>query len=79
MNAIQLEFAFEECLSTAEQVAYMRKELDAAKECWDRSRRKLFKQLNEIQQENKDLKSILRDLVSLLDKSQSENCLTSRS
>ncbi len=71
MYAQQLELELENCLTTSEQVSYMRKELDEAKECFDRSRRKLFHQLNEIQSENKELKQILRDLVLVLDKSQS--------
>jgi len=72
MSAIQLEFKLEECLTSDEKVTYMRKELDEAKLCFDKSRKKLFSQLNIIQSENKELKRILHELVTVLDKSQHE-------
>lgn len=68
MNAVQLEFQLEQCLTTHEQVSYMRRELDEAKICFNKSRKKLFSQLNSIQDENKELKRILRELVAVLDK-----------
>lgn len=70
-SAVQLEFPLEDCLSLEEKVNWMRKEIDEDKESLRKCRKKLFMDMNQIRNENRDLKKLLNDLLILLNKSQS--------
>lgn len=69
MGAEQLEFPLDECVSLEERVAWLKHSQDSNKEENRRSTKKLFLELSSLKKENAEIKRILRDLVTFLDKS----------
>lgn len=82
MNAIQLEFNFEEREETDERIPFMQLQINAMNESMGKMRRRMFaelsaikKQVNELENENTSLKEALfQDDVTIWDY-EKKNCL----